>query len=102
MKKNFDAVLKQNPAFDGISISQTEEERETNALNSNNYQDNSKIIKKQHRISLYMEEGDLLRNLNAYCQVHGVSKNKFIIGLIEDFLTVERMNKVKKSLEALN
>ena len=92
MSKNFDAVLKQNPTFDGISISQTEEERERNNLGN---------TKKQHRISLYMEEGELLKNLNNYCQVHGVSKNKFIIGLIEDFLTVERMNKVKQSLDAL-
>ena len=48
-----------------------------------------------------MEEGELLSNLDAYCQVHGVSKNKFIIQLIEQYLTDERMQKVRQSLDAL-
>ena len=57
--------------------------------------------KKQRRISLYMEEGELLSNLDAYCQVHGISKNKLIVKMIEQYLTEERMQKVRQSLAAL-
>ena len=110
MKKDFNAAL-QNSAFDGFSISQTEEEREAEKVStdSNNVAPVKKQTekvepeksKKKRRISLYMEEGELLSNLDAYCQVHGVSKNKFIIQLIEQYLTDERMQKVRQSLDAL-
>lgn len=110
MKKDFNAAL-QNSAFDGFSISQTEEERAAEKENTNTNDvapakaqkkdTEPEKPKKQRRISLYMEEGELLSNLDDYCQVHGVSKNKFIIQLIEDYLTDERMQKVRQSLDAL-
>ena len=65
MKKDFNAAL-QNSAFDGFSISQTEEEREAEKVStdSNNVAPVKKQTekvepeksKKQRRISLYMEE----------------------------------------------
>lgn len=109
MKKNFNDAL-QHTAFDGFSISQTEDEREVKREPSavavpSDAPDKSILPdkeKKQHRISLYMDEGELLNNLNAYCRVYGISKNKFIIQLIEESLTDERMEKVRKSLAALD
>ena len=110
MKKDFNKALKKPTHFDGISISQTEEEREAQRDKSTHPLTQKQILvntnnptqtKKQRRISLYMEEGNLLDNLDSYCQVHGISKNKFIIKIIEEYLTEERMKKVRQSLEAL-
>ena len=137
MKKDFNDALKKNTAFDGFSISQTEEEREAQKAsdttttfsptitipdqvaepNNFNFDLEQQIKsfqipapalatepnkpKKQRRISLYMEEGELLSNLDAYCQVHGISKNKLIVKMIEQYLTEERMQKVRQSLAAL-
>lgn len=109
MKKDFNAALQQNTNFDGFPISQTEEEREVKKGSSSSARSASLHIKttspeknkKQRRISLYMEEGELLNNLDAYCQVYGISKNKFIVQLIEEYLTDKRMQKVRQSLAAL-
>lgn len=105
MKKDFNAALQNSSAFDGFSISQTEEEREAVAVTSfpprplsSKERTNEKKIR---RISLYLEDGELLENLNAYCRVHGISKNKLILRMIKEYLTPERMDKVRMSLEAL-
>lgn len=119
VKKDFNDALKKNTAFDGFSISQTEEEREAQKASDTIATASSPPTtspspdpapaqaaepnkpKKQRRISLYMEEGELLSNLDAYCQVHGISKNKLIVKMIEQYLTEERMQKVRQSLAAL-
>ena len=48
-----------------------------------------------------MDDDELFNNLDTYCQVHGISKNKLVIKLLEEYLTEERMQKVRNSLAAL-
>ena len=115
MKKNFKDALKQNTAFDGFAISQTEEERAAQKATdvpaapktapaqkpATDTATETAKSKKMRRISIYMDDDNLFNNLDIYCQVHGISKNKLIIKLLEEHLTEERMQKVRNSLAAL-
>jgi len=105
VKKNFNAALKQN-AFDGFTISQTEEERAAQKGNAvpaatQKPAKENETPKKMRRISIYMDNDELFNNLDIYCQVYGISKNKLVIKLLEEHLTEERMQKVRNSLAAL-
>ena len=111
VKKDFNAALKQNNAFDGFAISQTEEERAAQKMAdippapqptpAQNPAAETEKPKKMRRISIYMDDDELFNNLDTYCQVHGISKNKLVIKLLEEYLTEERMQKVRNSLAAL-
>ena len=90
MKKDFNAALKQNNAFDGFAISQTEEERAAQKgadvpaapqtapaqKTTTDIATETEKSKKMRRISIYMDDDKLFNNLDMYCQVHGISKNK--------------------------
>lgn len=115
MKKDFNAALKQNNAFDGFAISQTEEERAAQKNSADPAATKTARTKKPvadtvtepekpkkiRRVSIYMDDDELFNNLDIYCQVHGISKNKLVIKLLEEYLTEERMQKVRNSLAAL-
>ena len=116
MKKDFNAALKQNNAFDGFAISQTEEERAaqkaTDVLATPQTASTQKPAtdiateaekpKKMRRVSIYMDDNELFNNLDIYCQMHGISKNKLVIKLLKEYLTKERMQKVRNSLAELD
>ena len=109
--KNFEDALKQNNAFDGFAISQTEEERAAQkatdvpatpkTATAQNPAAETEKPDKTRRISVYMNNDELFNNLDMYCQVYGISKNKLIYKLLEEYLTEERMQKVRNSLAAL-
>ena len=115
VKKDFNAALKQNNAFDGFAISQTEEERAAQKgadvpaapqtapaqKTTTDIATETEKSKKMRRISIYMDDDKLFNNLDMYCQVHGISKNKLVIKLLQEYLTEERMQKVRNSLAAL-
>ena len=115
MKKDFNAALQQNNAFDGFAISQTEEERAAQKgadvpaapqtapaqKTTTDIATETEKSKKMRRISIYMDDDKLFNNLDMYCQVHGISKNKLVIKLLQEYLTEERMQKVRNSLAAL-
>jgi hypothetical protein len=116
VKKDFNAALKQNNAFDGFAISQTEEERAAQKgadvpaapqtapaqKTTTDIATETEKSKKMRRISIYMDDDKLFNNLDMYCQVHGISKNKLVIKLLQEYLTEERMQKVRNSLAALD
>ena len=116
MKKDFNAALKQNNAFDGFAISQTEEERAAQKgadvpaapqtapaqKTTTDIATETEKCKKIRSISIYMDDDKLFNNLDMYCQVHGISKNKLVIKLLQEYLTEERMQKVRNSLAALD
>lgn len=99
MGKDFmNQLNKDTQAFDGIPISQTQDEHE-NAKKQPEVEGHS-AVEERKRISLYIPVS-LSDKLDEYVNVQPKSRNAIIIELLQNFLTDERMEKVSAAHEAM-
>lgn len=99
MGKDFmNQLNKDTQAFDGIPISQTQDEHE-NAKKQPEVGGHS-AVEERKRISLYIPVS-LSDKLDEYVNVQPKSRNAIIIELLQNFLTDERMEKVSAARAAM-